>query len=83
MICLDALAAEMTRSDPAVRLPLESAQRVMNTTFLGLSGWRYRWPIVPSEAGFKVRSIYMIWGVVSEVEFWLSKVLRLIFRGQL
>ncbi|KAJ1308133.1 hypothetical protein OPQ81_003853 [Rhizoctonia solani] len=47
---LKPLAEEMTRSDPTSRPTLANAQKSMNTTFLGLSGVRYRWPLAPSES---------------------------------
>ncbi|CEL62347.1 hypothetical protein RSOLAG1IB_10400 [Rhizoctonia solani AG-1 IB] len=74
------LAEEMTRSDPSVRPKLTKAQESMNTAFLGLSGLRYRWPLIPRDAGFRASCIYFVWGVGSEVRYWLSKILWLFLR---
>lgn len=73
----------MTQADPASRPSLEKAQRDMNTAFLGLSGWKYRWPIVPDEAGFRTRTVYVVWGLTSEVRYWISKVLQFLFCRQI
>ncbi|CAE6391391.1 unnamed protein product [Rhizoctonia solani] len=79
---LKQLAEEMTRLDPSTRPALTQAQRVMNTAFLGLGGVRYRWPLVPQEASFRARGIYFIWGAISEIRYWLEKVVGLFLRMQ-
>ncbi|KAH7332949.1 kinase-like domain-containing protein [Rhizoctonia solani] len=80
---LKPLAEEMTRSDPSERPILAEARQAMNTTFLGLNGVRYRWPFVPSEAGLRARVIYFIWGAVSELRYWLGKLLWMFSRARL
>ncbi|KAJ1300185.1 hypothetical protein OPQ81_011936 [Rhizoctonia solani] len=50
---LKPLAEEMTRSDPSSRPTLAKAQQSMNRAFLGLSGIKYRWPLVPDQAGLR------------------------------
>ncbi|KAF8597236.1 hypothetical protein BDV93DRAFT_453297 [Ceratobasidium sp. AG-I] len=72
------LARDMTERDPAKRPNLEESQRSMNTTFAGLSGWRRRWPIVPDNAQFTRRVVYILIGITSEVVFLLKKLLQLI-----
>ncbi|KAB5588850.1 hypothetical protein CTheo_7704 [Ceratobasidium theobromae] len=79
---LNPLAIEMTQTNPMARPSLENARSMMNTAFLGLSGWRYRWPIAPNEVGLRTRLIYVIWGVTSEIQFWLRRILQL-FRKRL
>ncbi|KAF8682413.1 Protein kinase domain [Rhizoctonia solani] len=74
------LTEEMAHSDPSVRPPLIKAQQTMDTAFLGLSGLRYRWPLVPREAGFRARWIYFVWGVTTEIRYWLDKALRWLVR---
>ncbi|KAH7332933.1 kinase-like domain-containing protein [Rhizoctonia solani] len=80
---LTPLAEEMTHSDPSARPALTKAQQSMNTAFLGLGGVRYRWPLVPHEAGIRARGVYFIWGLASEVRHWLAKVLRLFLRARM
>lgn len=79
---LDNLAQQMTQSNPASRPPLEQAHQAMNTAFLGISGWNYRWPIIPNEAGFKVRALCVVWGLTSEIRYWISRVLQLLSAGK-
>jgi hypothetical protein len=72
---LKPLAEEMTRSDPSARPALTKAQNSMNIAYLGLSGVRRRWPLVPPGIGFRARGIYLIWGVISEVRHWIKTVM--------
>ncbi|ELU36548.1 Pkinase domain-containing protein [Rhizoctonia solani AG-1 IA] len=59
---LKPLAEKMTLSDPSTRPTLIRAQESMNTAFLGLNGVKYRWPLVPREAGFRARAVYFASG---------------------
>ncbi|CAE6461030.1 unnamed protein product [Rhizoctonia solani] len=79
---LEPLVQQMIQKDPSARPVLTKARQSMNTAFLGLSGMRYRWPLVPREAGLRARGIYFVWGVVSEIRYWLEKVFRLFLRAR-
>ncbi|KAH7332958.1 kinase-like domain-containing protein [Rhizoctonia solani] len=80
---LKPLAEEMTHSDPSARPVLVEARQCMNTAFLGLSGIRYRWPLVPRGVGLRARVIYFIWGTVSELRYWLRKLFWMFTRVRL
>lgn len=80
---LGPLAEEMTRPNPSARPALTNARKSMNTLFLGLSGVQYRWPLVPRGAGFRVKGIYFIWGLISEVQYWFQRLLGLFLRLKL
>ncbi|KAB5588852.1 Pkinase domain-containing protein [Ceratobasidium theobromae] len=73
------LAREMTDRDPDKRPTLERAHQAMNTQFAGIPGWKTRWPIAPSNAAFRQRSMYFLAGVVTEVMQALRRVLRSVF----
>ncbi|CAE6430797.1 unnamed protein product [Rhizoctonia solani] len=77
---LEPLVRQMTRTNPAERPTLVGAQASMNTAFLGLSGWRYRWPIIPQEAELRERLRYIFAGLTAEVRWWLHRVLTLFSR---
>ncbi|KAH7332913.1 kinase-like domain-containing protein [Rhizoctonia solani] len=77
---LQQIADEMTQPDPSVRPPLSKARQSMNTAFLGLCGISYRWPLVPRKAGFRAKGIYFVWGIVSELRYWLQRLLGLFLR---
>ncbi|CAE6412349.1 unnamed protein product [Rhizoctonia solani] len=77
---LKPLAEKMTLSDPSTRPTLIRAQESMNTAFLGLNGVKYRWPLVPREAGFRARAVYFASGVSSEIAYWLRIVLKFLLR---
>ncbi|KAG8683744.1 hypothetical protein FRC11_013132, partial [Ceratobasidium sp. 423] len=49
------LIREMSKDNPAQRPTLGQARDRMNTAFVGLSGWKYRWPITPRNAHFEDR----------------------------
>lgn len=72
------LARDMTNPDPERRPTLEQARHTLNIQFVGLSGWRKRWPIIPPEASLKHRCIYTLAGLATEVVILLRKILRLI-----
>ncbi|CUA70524.1 hypothetical protein RSOLAG22IIIB_08940 [Rhizoctonia solani] len=74
------LAQEMTRDNPAERPTLLAAQAHMNTVFLGIPGWRYRWPIVPKYADFWERWGYFWAGLATEVRVWLNRILMGLLR---
>ncbi|KAG8679393.1 hypothetical protein FRC11_003777, partial [Ceratobasidium sp. 423] len=63
---LEPLVRQMTRTNPADRPTLVDAQASMNTAFLGLSGWKYRWPMIPEEAEFSERLRYIFAGLTAE-----------------
>ncbi|KAF8602490.1 kinase-like protein [Ceratobasidium sp. AG-I] len=72
------LAREMTSIDPKQRPSLEQARHSITTQFVGLSGWRKRWPIVPLDASLKHRCIYVLAGMMTEVVIFLRRVMRLV-----
>ncbi|KAG8719280.1 hypothetical protein FRC08_003230 [Ceratobasidium sp. 394] len=76
------LARAMTEEDPSKRPTLTHARQTMDTQFLGLSGWRTRWPIVPEDSTTKQRFIYFYAGVVTEVVIFLRRLVRLVVLGK-
>ncbi|KAJ1299984.1 hypothetical protein OPQ81_003832 [Rhizoctonia solani] len=70
---LELLVHEMTRRNPTERPTLVHAQTSMNTAFLGISGWKYRWPFVPEEAEWRRRVWYIGVGVIAEVRWWFHQ----------
>ncbi|KDN39486.1 hypothetical protein RSAG8_08781, partial [Rhizoctonia solani AG-8 WAC10335] len=74
------LAEEMTLDNPTERPSLAAARTSMNTAFLGIPGWKYRWPIVPEYADFSQRWGYFWAGLAAEVKFWLNRILRVFLK---
>ncbi|KDN39488.1 hypothetical protein RSAG8_08783, partial [Rhizoctonia solani AG-8 WAC10335] len=74
------LAQEMTRDNPAERPTLLAARASMNTTFSGIPGWKYRWPMVPRYADVWERWGYFWSGLAAEVRFWLHGIVMVFFR---
>ncbi|KAH7344227.1 kinase-like domain-containing protein [Rhizoctonia solani] len=74
------LAREMTRDNPAGRPTLLTARTSMNTAFLGIPGWKYRWPIVPKYAELGERWGYFWAGLTAEARFWFKRVLMMFLR---
>lgn len=72
------LAREMTDSNPGRRPALEQARDMMNTQFVGLGGFRNRWPIIPPDASRRDRCFYLLAGVMTEVVVFFKNLLRLI-----
>ncbi|KAL5637298.1 hypothetical protein ACGC1H_001067 [Rhizoctonia solani] len=70
------LVERMTQVNPANRPSLETAQAAMNTAFLGLSGWRYRRPIVKKDADFSTRFRALLNGLSAEFKLLLGRILR-------
>ncbi|CAE6524467.1 unnamed protein product [Rhizoctonia solani] len=68
------LAREMTHRDPTKRLSLERAYQVLITHFIGIAGWRRRWPILPRDASLKGKYITVIIGVTAELIFLLKRL---------
>ncbi|KAH7344218.1 kinase-like domain-containing protein [Rhizoctonia solani] len=78
--CLNFLAPlvhDMTQRSPDDRPKLKDARTRMNTAFLGVSGWSYRWPIIPPNTTFNKQWKYVVAGLVAEVGFWMRRLLRL------
>ncbi|KAJ1306322.1 hypothetical protein OPQ81_011019 [Rhizoctonia solani] len=73
------LVREMIKESPAERPTLEQARVSMNTSFVGISGWRYRWPITPRNAGFDDRCRYFFRGIMAEIRFWIRAILGIIW----
>ncbi|CAE6453751.1 unnamed protein product [Rhizoctonia solani] len=67
LIPLLPLAQDMTRDNPTERPTLLAAQARMNTAFLGIPGWKYRWPIVPKYADSWERWGYFWAGLAAEL----------------
>ncbi|KAF8595933.1 kinase-like protein [Ceratobasidium sp. AG-I] len=72
------LAREMTSPDPDKRPTLQRARQSMVTQFAGLGGFRNRWPIIPAEASFITRCLFIISGTSTEIMLFLRGVMRLI-----
>ncbi|KAF8596711.1 kinase-like protein [Ceratobasidium sp. AG-I] len=72
------LAREMTNPDPRKRPNLQHARQSMSAQFVGLSGFRTRWPIMPIDAPFRKRCLYVMAGIATEVVIILKRILRLI-----
>ncbi|KAF8595937.1 kinase-like protein [Ceratobasidium sp. AG-I] len=72
------LARDMTERDPSKRPTLEESQQSLNAMFVGLSGWRKRWPIVPDNAPVTRRCAFIFIGITAEVAFLLRKLVLLI-----
>ncbi|KAG8688576.1 hypothetical protein FRC11_005197 [Ceratobasidium sp. 423] len=72
------LAKEMTHRDPDKRPSLEIANCAMNAQFVGLSGWRMRWPILPRNASFGESWLSIITGAAAEIAFLLKQILQLL-----
>jgi hypothetical protein len=68
----------MTNHDPNKRPTLEQARHIMNAHFVGLSGWRMRWPILPPDTTFRQRWTSVIAGITAEVILFLKRVLSLL-----
>ncbi|CAE6528324.1 unnamed protein product [Rhizoctonia solani] len=77
---LSPLVDEMTRRDPTKRPKIEIARSTMNTAFLGLSGLRYRWPLVAAENGSfdRLRTIFI--GLSAEVKYLMEQILNFLLR---
>ncbi|KAG8736951.1 hypothetical protein FRC10_008688 [Ceratobasidium sp. 414] len=73
------LARDMTNSDPEKRTTLRLASHTMNTHFVGLPGWRKRWPFIPPDASFGERYMMILKGLTAEMVALLKRVLRLLF----
>ncbi|KAF8691616.1 Protein kinase domain, partial [Rhizoctonia solani] len=71
----------MTEETPTRRLTLEQARDQMNTSFVGLHGWRYRWPLVPRNTRFQDRCWYFFRGLVAEILFLVRCIRRLGLRN--
>ncbi|CAE6438512.1 unnamed protein product [Rhizoctonia solani] len=74
------LVHEMMRETPGQRPTLEQARNRMNTSFVGLSGWKYRWPIVPRNSRFEEKCWYYFRGLAAEITFWIRSIMRFILR---
>lgn len=74
------LVRKMIREVPTERPTLEQARDQMNTAFIGLSGWRRRWPIVPRNASFEDRCRYYFSGIKVEIRFWIRAIIKLVWR---
>jgi hypothetical protein len=72
-------AREMTDYNPDKRPALEQAHRNLNMQFAGLAGWQKRWPIVPPNASFRQRYMYLLAGLTTEVMVLLRRALRILF----
>ncbi|KAH7344211.1 hypothetical protein B0J17DRAFT_645743 [Rhizoctonia solani] len=68
----------MTQRDPSKRPSLEKARASMDTAFLGLNGWRYRWPFIPRSANFHSRFHLVLVGVLAELGYWAERLLSLL-----
>lgn len=68
----------MTEREPSQRPSLEAAQNAINTLFVGLSGWRKRWPIIPGDARFVHRCVYAFAGVSAEMVYLLKALIRIL-----
>ncbi|KAJ1299822.1 hypothetical protein OPQ81_011113 [Rhizoctonia solani] len=79
---LQPMITQLTHSNPSARPSLTRVQESVNTAFLGLSGLRYRWPLVPREAGLRARGIYFIWGIMLELKYWLERVFGIYSRAR-
>ncbi|CAE7127526.1 unnamed protein product [Rhizoctonia solani] len=75
---LEPLATEMTQREPHKRPSLEKARDSMNTAFLGLNGWRYRWPFIPQSATFRARLHFALVGILAEFGYWIEKLVGLL-----
>ncbi|KAF8602471.1 kinase-like protein [Ceratobasidium sp. AG-I] len=73
------LAREMTSQDPSTRPTLSSAHRSMTAQFVGLGGFRNRWPIIPLDATFGSKCRYILAGVATEVVIFFTGILKLLF----
>ncbi|KAG8724770.1 hypothetical protein FRC09_014406 [Ceratobasidium sp. 395] len=73
------LARDMTNSDPDKRPTLQSAHHTMNTHFVGLPGWRKRWPLISSKASFTTRYSLILWGIREEIILFLKRILGVFF----
>ncbi|KAJ1300218.1 hypothetical protein OPQ81_011963 [Rhizoctonia solani] len=73
------LVRDMTKTNPIDRPTLGEAQTRMNNAFLGLSGWRYRRPIIPPNTSFRERWRGMFAGLVDELKLWLGRFARLLW----
>lgn len=74
------LAQDMAKQNPSDRPTLENARSAMNTAFLGLSGWKYRWPIVPAHAESSDRWSYFFQGISAEFKYWIRSLLNFLLR---
>ncbi|EUC56299.1 kinase domain protein [Rhizoctonia solani AG-3 Rhs1AP] len=72
------LALEMTQREPHKRPPLQKARTSMDTAFLGLNGWRYRWPLAPKGANFQARLHLYLVGIMAELSYWMEKLVGLL-----
>ncbi|KAG8727518.1 hypothetical protein FRC11_013004, partial [Ceratobasidium sp. 423] len=70
---LASLVERMTQHNPTDRPSLEAAQASMNTAFLGLSGWRYRRPVVKKAAGFPIKCQALLLGLLVEFKRLLQR----------
>ncbi|QRV88410.1 kinase domain protein [Ceratobasidium sp. AG-Ba] len=73
------LARDMTHPDPQKRPTIQSAKVMMHTHFAGLSGWQTRWPLIPPDASFQQRFIFILSGLTTEMVIFLRRILRVIF----
>lgn len=76
------LTREMTHDDPDRRPTLVQARRSLDTQFVGLQGWKMRWPIIPSGASLPQQLGYGLAGVTAEFVWFWRRILRvLLLRG--
>jgi hypothetical protein len=79
---LSPLIETLVQRDPYKRPKIEVAQASINTAFLGLSGWRYRWPLVSKDDSFVARWRAFFNGLAAELKYIIKRVLKIILGGQ-
>ncbi|CEL61115.1 hypothetical protein RSOLAG1IB_09766 [Rhizoctonia solani AG-1 IB] len=75
---LSSLINEMTQHDPNKRPDIGTARSTMNTAFLGLSGSRYRWPLIVKHHGPLGHIRLLFAGLLEEVKYLIMKILNII-----
>ncbi|CAE6491366.1 unnamed protein product [Rhizoctonia solani] len=71
---LTPLVRQMIHEDPGSRPSLAAAHASMNTAFLGLSGWRYRRPVIKKTSGFPTRCQAFLTGLSIELKYLLQRL---------
>ncbi|KDN34740.1 hypothetical protein RSAG8_12182, partial [Rhizoctonia solani AG-8 WAC10335] len=77
---LSLLVNEMTQHNPTKRPNIKTARSTMNTAFLGLSGSRYRWPLVTKKHDSFDRFRLIFVGLSAELKYWLGQILNILLR---